>query len=430
MCCAQVDTNHDGHISEAEFRQFLSIINIKMSDPEYEKLLHLLGIHTALRRDGLDVSAFQQTLARAADFGISSHSAAPMPGQQPKGPQVRPQFQSPKSRVSAAVAVSKLRTWLSRKYGSLQKMFMAVDNDQVRIVTTSGIVAFWNFAIHCLCYFERPRARTYPFVLHCRFKDGFVTEEEMKTLLEHANLLLAKGQTKIFLEQARRFQAPGGGWRFQHFCNYVLGRERASAQPQQFNDGQAASVVVNARHGSSRQLSGVTSLPDIHARAPSTRRRLQQQGKQLLQGVPVSSPPARARGPNALPTQRSIASEDTVRRLRRRQAKVERQKVVEQLRLKRRAVARAGLDVEMLQRVCLSIYPVWKQLRGLLQKGSSRRNGLCDARFFCKVLQRTAQVSAEDATTLAHSFYEDRGAADGVNYSRFLETIVRNFGRQ
>lgn len=260
-------------------------------------------------------------------------------------------------------------------------------------------------------------------MLHRRLKDGFVTEEEMKTLLEHANLLLAKGQMKVFLDQARRFQAPGGGWRFQHFCNFVLGRERANAQSQQKNEGHAMSMVVNASHA-------VTSLPDIHARSPSTRHRLQQQGKQLLQGVPVSTPRARTLGPNAPPTQRSIASEDTVRRLRRRQAKAERQKVVEQLRLKRRAVARAGLDVEMLQRVCLNIYPVWKQLRGLLQKGSSRRNGLCDARYFCRVLQREAQVSVEDATTLAHSFYEDRGAVDGVNYTRFLETIVRNFARQ
>ena len=111
------------------------------------------------------------------------------------------------------------------------------------------------------------------------------------------------------------------------------------------------------------------------------------------------------------------------------QAHSEKKKVQAQLRLRQRDAGRVGVDPAVLQRVCLCVYPVWKKLRGtLLKKAGRNRQGLCDARQFCRVLERgAARVPADDAALMAHAFYEDRGVVDGVNYARFLEMIVRNF---
>ena len=154
--------------------------------------------------------------------------------------------------------------------------------------------------------------------------------------------------------------------------------------------------------------------------SPAARRRTVDKGKQLLAGQPLTSP-------------HSEITKATVEKLRRKQEELETKNVSRQLHLTKKAVAAAGLDPAVLQRVCLTVYPEWKTLRGILKKaGGGRRGyaqgqGLCNSRLFCKILRKKTGLAKADVTAMAHAFFEDRGTSDGVNYTKFLETIVRNF---
>ena len=268
-------------------------------------------------------------------------------------------------------------------------------------------------------------------------QDGLVSEEELRDLLGHANILLTPSEFRRFIANAKRFEAPGGGWRFQNFCNLVVGRRRPQRAeedddaPSHYRaDQQSSAVGTLLTRRPKPQVDTESFLPDIHqhTRSPKTQHRLQSHGKQLLQGGDIKERPP--------PTSRAAISDAAVTRLRRKQTKVETQKVQAQLKLNKNISSRVGLDPAVLQRVCLRVYPIWKKLRSAFATLKGRRGPggrtqakLCSAKKFCRILERQAKVSAADATSVAHAFYEDRHTVDGVNYLRFLEAIVRNFIR-
>lgn len=170
------------------------------------------------------------------------------------------------------------------------------------------------------------------------------------------------------------WQPATSGWGFEHFCDLICGRNKIPTVIKSglFHEG--------TRNKKSFQL---VTLPDIHA-------------QHRKQRVPVTVFTDKGDSSKCVKDQR----------IRRCQQHNEHSMLNKKLRLNHRLTAGLAIDRDILKHVCLSVYPVWKQLQSYFKSSSNRRcnraPALCKVRKFCHFVNKCAGVTREDAIWESH----------------------------